>query len=213
MKKTRWFIVLAGLTFAAQVGFYFYAASNQTNGNDPAWIAGFRGNILAGLLGSVMFLLLGLFLDDEVGELTKKTSKLTEETKKLSEETHNLVEADARRQDTQRRIDRFHRFFHNESYHDVTFEDLKRPHHPLGLVYTICPLKDEKGQPRIYRTEMQELYIVRVQKIAFEEVLEPEALAEYDGSPIRVGAAYFCEYVNDAWHMGLDSIVQDHKVT
>ena len=38
--------------------------------------------------------------------------------------------------------------------------------------------------------------------VPYEDILEPEQLADYERSPIRIGGLYFFRFCNREWHMG-----------
>lgn len=185
--------------------------------HDPDWLSGFRGNVVAGVLGSLFFLVLGFYLNQEFEELQAETHDVVVEMQKIQKSTHEVVievgsiqratNAQTRRQE---KVAHFVRFLHREAYHDVRFPNLKTKGEPLGLQYTITPVR-ENGQPRRYTTEMSESYVVKVLDIAFREELEPEQLREYGSSPIKVGEYYFCGFYNDAWHMGPEDHHLEHE--
>lgn len=159
---------------------------------DPVLITGFRGSVISGIFGGMMFLFLGLYLNEEI--------------ERLIQETHDLIAAREARDANQRKVEQLLRFLRNEQYHDARFPDLKTSADPAGLDYTIEPVRDAAGRPRRMVTEMDEAYVVRVRGPAHREVRDPESLAEYENAPIRTKEYYFCRFYNSDWHMGQDSI-------
>lgn len=147
-------------------------------GSEPAWLSGFSGSLVTNISTGVLFLLLGLHLNQEI-EL--------------------LIRDGAEREKAERDLKRFMRFLRTERYHDVRFPTLKTRLHPLGLEYTVESVR------RRHVSEMETSYVVRVRSIAQERVLSAEKLAEYDDAPIAVGEYYFCRFYNRTWNMGSDT--------
>jgi hypothetical protein len=161
-----------------------------TPDKDPALLSGFRGNVISGLFGGVLFLLFGFYLNHEL--------------EKLQIETHTLTVERAIRDEEQRKIERFMAFLRTEQYHDVRFPNLKTPTEPLGLVYTVEPVRDENGEPKRHVSEMDVSYVVKVRCVAQEEERTSENLADYDNAAIHTGEFCFCRFYNGEWHMGRD---------
>jgi len=173
--------------------------SRVSSGQDPALVNGFRGNVISGLMAGLLFLFLGFALNEDLENLQK-------ETHNLQQETHALTKQRAEREQRQRKIDEFMNFLQSERYHDVRFPELTTSTEPLGLDYTIEPVRDAAGKPKCRVTEMEVAYVVSVRSPSYPELREPENLADYENAPIHTREFYFCRFYDDAWHMGQEFI-------
>jgi hypothetical protein len=149
---------------------------------------------MAGIVGSLLFLLLTSYLDARSGEQINRIVDATVESQEILSRRERQI-------DNERTILRFEEFLRRETYHSVRFPTIKPSPDSLGLEYVIEPVRDESGQPRKHETEMETLWVVKVVGPAYWEVLTPEQRCEYDPSPIREGSYYFCQFFNDSWHM------------
>lgn len=206
------------------VGHIMLYAAPLCLGHDPDWLNGFRGNVVAGVLGSLFFLVLGIYLNREIEQLQVETHDVVFELKKIQDATRQqtsqiermqaatlkLVEDRERQVKSQETYDCFIRFLSRETYHNIRLPKLKRPSEPLGLQYRIAPVR-EHGQPRRRTTEMSEVFVISVDSIAYRDQMEPVKLREYDSSPIKVGEYYFCGFYNGAWHLGLEDHHLEHE--
>jgi hypothetical protein len=89
----------------------------------------------------------------------------------------------------------------NESHHDVRLPEFATDRHPLGLEYTIRPVRDEQGEPLRDKGEMRDRWLVEVVGPAHERFQSKADLKAYESSPIRDGEHYYCEFLNDNWHL------------
>lgn len=208
----RW-LVWFGVLFAI-VLLYLVIGWNAGDADEPIWFQGFKGNLVGEVVGSIVFLFLGFYLDAKVEQIQEETHRLTQATYKLTEQTLLLTaksseilknQEDDREQDD--RIEQFMRFLRseNETYHDVRFPDIKSPTAELGLNYTISPVRDADNKPVVRRTEMDQMYLIRIDGPAGKRVLDEQQLRDYDDADIHTGEHYFCRFYNRAWHMGRES--------
>lgn len=159
----------------------------------PIWInpfvQGFGGNIVSGIFTGILFVPLSIYLGGKVEQLITSIHSATEQRERLLESE---------------RIQRgFERFMNEESYHDIRFPNLRPNSDSLGLEYTISPVRDpQTGKPLKHETEMEELFVVKIEGPAHISVMTDEQKAEYDDSPIRDGEYAFCQFYNDSWHLG-----------
>lgn len=172
----------------------------------PDWakplIDGLGGNVTAGIVGSLLFLLLTFYLDARSGEQIDRIAKATVASEEILRERERQMESE---QD----ILRFEEFLRKESYHNVCFPNIKPNPDSVGLEYRIEPVRDEKGHPRKYETEMETLWVIRVVEPAHWDVLNPKQRAEYDSSPIREGEFYFCRFFSGSWHLSRGVVMGD----
>lgn len=147
-------------------------------------MAGFNGNLLAGLVTSLLVFFLALHFGKEADGIIKEQKRI---------------------QDEERDIKRFERFLKEEAFHCVRFPDLKNDTHVLGLEYEIKPCRDQTTNEPIEATsETHRYYLIQVLNIAYKDVQSHEQLIGYEHSPIKEGEYYYCQYFNDDWHMSQD---------
>lgn len=159
---------------------------------EPAWMQGFKGNLFGEILGGVAFVILGLHLGQRLDKLVEKDI----EDRKHAERVRRLEE-------------QFDHFLRYEAWHDARFPSLVTPAHPIGLDYTIEPVRDESGEPRVHRTEMHTSYLVRVREPAQRAFSDALHLADYEAAPIHCGEYYLARFYNGSWHMGQSSVGDD----
>lgn len=136
---------------------------------------------------------------EKSGEKTDDIHRLVKESEAVLAKREKLLEAD-------RKIHQFEQFLRKESYHNIRFPKLKPHEDALGLEYTIRPVRDDKtGEPLKYETEMDAMYVVKVDGPAHISVMDAEALKGYEDSPIRDGEYAFCKFFNESWHLGHDT--------
>jgi hypothetical protein len=144
------------------------------------WFIGMRGNLLGEVVGGVVFLLLTLHLGRKVEGIIIRRARLDEQREIMQ---------------------RFIEFLESEAHYNVCFPALATKNQPHGLIYRLEPAR-HLGKAAKRETEIYTLYVVRVARPAYEDVLTPEQLADYERSPIRKGGLYFCDFFNGEWHMG-----------
>ena len=142
-------------------------------------------------------------LGRQIHEMAGVIRSISEQTRKLQEEREQQREADRLER---LRIAEFEHFVRDETYHDVCFPDLRTDRNLSGLVYTISPVRDEHGQPKRRKSEMNSFYLITLDRPAREKVLSPEQLQDYSDAPLHTGESYFCDFYNGSWHMGQDSV-------
>ena len=139
------------------------------------------------------------------GEKTDDIHRLVKESELVLSKREKLLESDMK-------IHHFEQFLRKESYHDIRFPNLKHHEDSLGLEYTIRPIRDEKtGEPLKYETEMNTLYVVKVDGPAHASFMKSDRLKEYEESPIRDGEYAFCKFYNNAWHLGYETFPQPYE--
>lgn len=193
------------LSLPAVLALGYWVTDNRAS--SPNWvqpfIEGVGGNVAAGIVGSLLFLLLTFYLDARSGEQINRIVEATSASQEILRRRERQVE-------NERTILRFEEFLRKETYHNVRFPEIKPSPDSLGPEYVIEPVRDEKtGQPRKYETEIETLWVVKVVEPAYWNVLTPEQRAEYDSSPIREGNYYFCQFFNDSWHMSRGTVVDE----
>ena len=151
-------------------------------------IEGFGGNLTSGIVGGVIFLPLVLFLDAQTEKNIRYITQTTERRELL--------------RDNERKISHFEDFMSKESYHNARFPDLKEEAEVFGLEYLIRPVREpQTGKPHKKISEMDSLFVIKVDQPANLDVLDSEQLAKYDSSPIHEDEYYFCRFFNNDWHM------------
>jgi hypothetical protein len=170
----------------------------------PGWLRpvleGFGGNITAGVVGSFLFLLLTVHLD-------KRTTRQIDRIHQAASKSEEILSRRQRILRNQEHMQQFDDFLRRHSYYDVRFPDLKSAPELLGLQYTIEPIRDPKtNQPLKHETEMEVKYVIRVQGPDHWQFMKKVEQEAYEGSPIREGEYYFCQFFNDSWHMAPDSV-------
>jgi hypothetical protein len=173
MARRSWALIGALGLLAAMVAFVVVF-------EEPQWLSGMKGNVAATVVGGVVFLLLGLHFSRKVEGIILRRAEID---------------------DQRDRMNRFIRFLESELHYNVCFPGLASEANREGLVYRLEPVRHE-GKAVKRETEIDTLYLVKVARPAYEEVLEPEQRADYERSPVKIGARYFCDFYNAEWHLG-----------
>ncbi len=173
LARRSWPLIGALVLVAAMVAFVFVF-------EEPPWLSGIKGNLTGEVVGGVLFLLLGFHFGKKVESIILRRADLDEQRE---------------------RMNRFIRFLESERHYNVCFPALATEANSHGLVYRLEPARHE-GKAVKRETEIDTLFVVRVARPAYEDVLEPEQSADYKRSPIKIGGFYFCDFYNGEWHMG-----------
>jgi hypothetical protein len=164
-----------------------------------AYLDGFGGSLISSGIVALSFFLLALFFDKLLENKVDRIQQVSANSEQILYERERLLEVE-------RNILRFEQFLKKESYHEVRFPDITTAHERLGLLYRIEPVRDsETGDPRVYRTEMREFYVIKVRGPAYYELMSCDRQAEYADSPIRSNEYYFCAFGDDSWRMGTEA--------
>lgn len=200
LTRRRSYLVLFAVILAGLVGVIFLLPEHPED--FPKYVRplvdGYGGNLSAEIVGSLVFLLLAFYLDAEVEEKIDHIRDVTAKSEEILSRREQLLR-------NERAIAAFENFVRRETYHDVRFPDLQCEGAPLGLQYTIEPVRDPRtGEPASFETETSSAYVVKVRGPAYEEFLKDADRAAYAKSPIRENEFYFCRFFNEDWHMGTD---------
>lgn len=108
----------------------------------PGWakpaIDGPGGDVTAGIVGSLLFLLLTFYLDARSGEQVDRIAKASGASEEILRRRERQVE-------NERTVLRFEEFLRKESYHNVRFPRIKSTPNSLGLEYVVEPVRDEEA--------------------------------------------------------------------
>jgi len=198
LTRRRIYLVLFAFILAGLVGVIFLLPENPED--FPKYVRplvdGYGGNLSAEIVGSLVFLLLAFYLDAEVEEKIDHIREAAAKSESILSRREDLLR-------NEMAIAGFESFQRRETYHDVRFPDLKSDEAPLGLQYTIEPVRDpQTGEPARFETETSSAYLVKVREPAYWDVMDDARRAAYENSPIRENEFYFCRFFNDDWHMG-----------
>jgi hypothetical protein len=92
----------------------------------------------------------------------------------------------------------------NDTHYNIRIPEVKTLTHPIGLEYTVIPIRDDKtNKPILYENSMEKLHIIKILEPAnWEYLLSDKKYAkhiiDYQNSPIKVGEYYFCKFINIA---------------
>ncbi|ACL64644.1 hypothetical protein A2cp1_1300 [Anaeromyxobacter dehalogenans 2CP-1] len=174
--RRSWSLIAAVVLLIGSIAFVWFH-------EEP--LVGMRGNLIAEILGGVVFLLLALHFGRRVEGIILRRAQIDEERELM---------------------DRFIRFLEHEGHYEVSFPGLATEAQPWGLVYRLEPVRHE-GRAVKRETELETAYLVMVARSACDEdVLEPERAADYERSPIKIGRRYFCRFFNGHWHMSPETL-------
>ena len=179
------FFVAIGLVLTGAIIISQYQASIPTFAKP--FIDGFGGNLTSGIVGGLIFLPLAFFLE---AQNEQNIEFVAETTRKRNREI-----------ESERKILHFEEFMNRQGYHNVRYPDLKENEF-FGLEYLIRPVRDQQtGEPRKKVSEMESMFLVKVERPAHLEVSKSERKLIYETSPIRDDEFYYCRFFNDDWHM------------
>jgi hypothetical protein len=172
---------------------WIIALYNPKNGSFAMHImTGFPGNLTAGLIGGLLFLVLAFYINADTEE---KISNIFSSSEQFDE-----------RYKIEQKLAQFKEFMAAGDHYNVRFPQLKeKADDVFGLEYKIWACRDESNQPKVKKTQFNDLYVVRVEGPACEEVLSKELLEIYKRAPIKENCFYFCRFYNGDWHMGPES--------
>lgn len=219
LKERGWLVAFVIVT----VGIAGYLVLGPDSDHECSWLRGFKGNLVGEFVGNVLFLFLGFHLQRRVDKLQEEAVTMQRDMKDVQErmhavqdemkhvqrdmrlaqaETRDVVDSLSRHPSEQQAHLEFKRFLWRDSYHDVRLPEVKTALQPMGLQYTIAPIKDATGRPTSLRTEMHDFDLVMVQSIAPSAGDSADQLREYDSAAIHLNEAYFCEFYNGGWYLG-----------
>ncbi|GAO01952.1 hypothetical protein [Anaeromyxobacter sp. PSR-1] len=179
-ERRSWSLISAVALLGTMLAFVFLV-------DEHPWLTGMRGNLIGEVAGGVIFLLVGFHFGRKVEDTILRRAEMD----------HHLE-----------RMNRFITFLESEGHYDVIFPSLATKREPYGLIYRVEPVR-LGGKALKRTTEIETSYLLMVARPAYEEILSPEQLADYERSPITIGRRYFCRFFNGAWHMGLSTYPGD----
>ena len=141
----------------------------------------FKGNLLSGLITSVIFFLIALWLSKSMEDNVEAIKEIEIERQRMKDEEWN--------------IKRFVTFLKNESHHNVRLKD-------VGLEFEIRPIRDNHKEPVRYDSEDDDIYLVKMVGPAHANILEKKDWDEYHKSGIRTNEFYYCKFFNGTWNLG-----------
>lgn len=205
MIKKKWlgFFFVALILEAVLLVYFVYSPPTQVSWFYPI-INGFNGNLTASILSGVLFLFIALHVDAMTKVQIDRIEKVTTRSEEVLAERERAL-------NNERAVSQFEEFMKKKSYYDVRFPDLKpEGSDSLGLQYRIIPKRDSKtGGPFKKETETETSFVVKVIGPAYYKHMEPEDRKRYEASPICDNEYYFCQFYNDSWHMGRESVGRD----
>lgn len=161
----------------------------------------FSINIFVGIL----FLLLALNFDQSLEEKINIINELTQKSENALTRREEELESEKRWQ-------RFIHFLENDTHYNIRIPETKTSVHPLGLEYTIEPVRDANTNKLIlYKNSMEQMHIIKIREPAgWEFILSTKSYEEhiknYEKSFIKVGEYYFCKFFNNKWNLSFDHI-------
>jgi Ca2+/Na+ antiporter len=159
----------------------------------------FSINIFVGIL----FLLLALYFDQSLEEKINTINELTQKSENALTRREEELESEKRWQ-------RFIHFIENDTNYNIRIPETKTSNHPLGLEYTIEPVRDTKtNQLILYKNSIEQMHIIKIKEPANWDFIlstkENEALIkDYEISPIKVGEFYYCKFFNNRWNLSFN---------
>ncbi len=164
----------------------------------------FQGNLTAGWIANICFLLLAIKLDQATSSKIDRIQILAEKNEDILKQRESILTEERKRSE-------FEKFMRIENYHNALFPKICSPNHPFGLEYTIRPIRDSSSTPKSKSTEMSSYYLIEILKPADEEVLKEDQFYEYETSPIKEQCYYYCNFFNGSWHMSEDGVLNWHE--
>lgn len=157
-------------------------------------------------------LLVGLIFLFITSHLDKKLENEVKKIKKLTIKSENVLSRREKELETEKSWQQFIHFVETDTHYNIRIPEVKTLTHPIGLEYTVIPIRDDKtNKPILYENSMEKLHIIKILEPAnWEYLLSDKKYAkhiiDYQNSPIKVGEYYFCKFINNKWNLSFDNM-------